>query len=362
MDWNSQTGDRLLLEGDGYISDFNESFLLPADDQFKMATRRNSEQNSGASVLARWEHDISVASKTQSQFYYEYFNEGDSEFGNEIRHTFDFDFQHDIALQKNNAFNWGLAYRFVRNSVSDSIFVTTDPTNLNLHLVSAFIQDKAIFFNDTIHLTFGTKVQYYTLSGWDYQPSIRLLWKIHSQHRLWASFSRATRSPSRGETALNLKPLPLSNSSPLKFTFQANPNFDEEQVYSYELGYRGWLNNRLSIDLAFFYNEYKDLFTGSVENLDLANDLMTLSSKNGATAKTWGIETAIDWRPIDPLRIQLSYSYLQVNHHQNNTAIEVERPQNEPKNQFSFRSSYDVSPTITFDTSAFIFSTKILTC
>ena len=288
VDWNSYRGDRLMFEGDGFVGEFNESFLLPADDQFSAATRRNSEQNSGASVLARWEHDFSVASRTYTQFYYEYFNEIDPEFGNERRHTFDLDFQHDIALSADNYFNWGLGYRFDANSLSDSQFVLADPAHQDLHLISGFLQDKAVFFDDTVHLTFGTKIQYYTLSGWDYQPSVRILWKLHPEHRVWASFSRATRSPSRGETALSLKPIPLPGPLPLRLAFQGNPEFDEEQVYSYELGYRGWLGNRFSFDLAFFYSEYEDLFVGSAPRLDLANGLITGSIENGASAKTWG--------------------------------------------------------------------------
>lgn len=348
IDWNSQEGDRLMFEGDGYASDFNERFLLPADDQFSTPKRQNSEQSSGASILGRWEHDFSVASRIQTQFFYEYFNENDPEFGDEQNNTFDLDFQHDIAFLENNYFNWGLGYRFVTTSLSDSNFVSANPADKDLHLISAFIQDKAIFFDDTVHLTFGTKIQYYTLSGWDYQPSIRLLWKLHPNHHIWASFSRATRSPSRAETALRLKPLALPGSSST-FVFQGNPKFDEEHVYSYELGYRGWLGNHLSFDLALFYNKYEDLFTGSVPQFDPTNGQILASIENSATAKTWGIETALEWRPIDDLRLQISYSLLRINFRQNSNLPPQERPQNEPENQFSFRGAYDVTSTVAFD-------------
>ncbi len=339
VDWNSLTGDQVMIEGDGYItSKFNEGFLLPADNQFNSASRQNLEQQTGASVLARWDHDFSVASRTHTQFYYEYFNEDDSAFGREKRNTFDLDFQHNVALSKENYFNWGLGYRFVASSLSDGDFVTVDPKHQDLHWISAFLQDKIIFFDDTVHITFGTKIQYYTLSGWDYQPSVRLMWKPHSEHRVWAAFSRATRSPSRGETALSLNPLPLPGSLPLRVEFQANPEFDEEQVYSYELGYRGWLGNQFSFDLAIFYNEYEDLFAGTFNQF-------TASIENSGNAKTWGIETAVDWRPINSLRFQVSYGYLRVNVR----LPQQERPRNEPENQFSFRSSYDISPTVAFD-------------
>jgi len=67
VDWNSQKGDRLMFEGDGYFSEFNDNFLLPADKQFEQPNKQYIEQNSGASLLLLWDHDISVASTTHTQ-------------------------------------------------------------------------------------------------------------------------------------------------------------------------------------------------------------------------------------------------------------------------------------------------------
>lgn len=343
MDWNSQQGDRILFEGDGYIGEANDNFLFPTDDPSGSA-RDNFEQNSGANIMARWEHDISLASTVQSQFYYEYINIVDNEFGNENSHTLDFDFQHDIALSKDNYFNWGLGYRLVIDHFFDGEFSIIDPNHQNLHLVSAFVQDKAIFFDGALHFTFGTKVQYYTLSGWDFQPTARLLWKVHPAHRLWASFSRATRSPSRGETAFSLKPtIALPTLIPLTLDFQTNSDVDRELVYSYELGYRGWLSNSFSLDIALFYNDYADLITATIDLPDFVNKQLPVSFDNTASAQTWGVEVATEWRPIDPLRLQLSYSFLQINSSEPNFLHK------DPENQLSFRGSYDISSTVAID-------------
>ena len=286
------------------------------------------------------------------QFYYEYFNQQDQQFGDEKRNTLDFDFQHDIALTEDNYFNWGLGYRYVASSLFDSTYVTADPTHQNLHLVSAFVQDKAAFFDNTVLLTLGAKVQYYTLSGWDYQPTVRLLWKFHPEHRVWAAFSRATRSPSRGETALSLKPQQVPerfSPFPISFDFAGNPALEQEHVLSYELGYRGWVGNRLSFDLAIFYNDYDNLVTGYNVPPDVSNPQISFTFENGASAQTWGFEMATDWHLLDSLRLQLSYSFLQVNYHNFNFSDEP-KPNNDPENQVSFRGSYDITPTITFDT------------
>ena len=348
VDWNPNNGDRLLFEGDGYVGDTNTGFLLPTDDQ-SGTPRSDPEQTYGANILARWEHDFSVASTIQTQFYYEYFDLQNNEFGSEDKHTLDFDFQHNLAISKDNYFNWGLGYRFVADSFFDAQYSTVDPTHQDLHLVSAFIQDKALFFDGKLQLTLGTKVQYYTLSDWNFEPAVRLLWKLHPEHRLWAAFSRATRSPSRGETAYNLEPIDLPRQFLDSFVLQANPDLSSEQVFSYELGYRGWLSNRFSLDMTFFYNNYDDLIYLTPNVVNIFTGQVTSSFENNASAQTWGFEAATEWRPFDPLRLQLSYSYLQLNSSQQGT-FQQERSQNDPKNQVSFRGSYDITPTIAFDT------------
>ncbi len=343
IDWNSNDGDRLMIEGDGFVSHINDEFLLPVDDQ-SGEPRRELEEQSGASALMRWEHDFSVASTIHTQVYYEYFNEEDHQFSSERSHTLDFDFQHDIALTKNNYFNWGLGYRYVNSAYFDGILSTTEPTYQDLHLVSAFVQDKALFFDGALQLTLGAKVQYYTLSDWDFQPSVRVLWKVHPEHRLWAAFSRATRSPSRGETALSLKPLPLPPPIPLDLVFQANPELTRELVNSYELGYRGWwLSNQISLDVALFFNDYKDLITGSLGSVDYVNGVLPASFENDTDAQTWGVEMATEWRPIERLRLQLSYTYLQVH------LAQQDQPHSDPENQLALRSSLNITPTITAD-------------
>ncbi len=76
----------------------------------------------------------------------------------------------------------------------------------------------------------------------------------------------------------------------------------------------------------------------------VSNSLLLISLINGGTANTWGIEAAADWRPIDALRLQISYSFLQVKYRDFRLL-----PDANPENQFSFRSSYDITPTVAFD-------------
>ena len=112
--------------------------------------------------------------------------------------------------------------------------------------------------------------------------------------------------------------------------------------------YRGWFGNRLSFDFAFFYNDYENLITG-FNQWDYASPQIPVTLKNGANAQVWGIEIATDWRPpIDALKLQLSYNFLQLNYRRFNLSNQ-EKPQSDPENQLSFRGSYDITSTIAFD-------------
>ena len=48
---------------------------------------------------------------------------------------------------------------------------------------------------------------------------------------------------------------------PAEVVITGNPNFSDETVLSYELGYRAQINSRLSVDLAMFLNSYRGLQT-----------------------------------------------------------------------------------------------------
>lgn len=348
LDWNSGQGDRVMLKADGYHGVINDVMQLPTATPFDPPFV-NNEPNSGASFQARWEHDFSVASKTRTQIYYEYFDAVDEQFGDEITHTFDIDFQHEIALSDNNLFNWGLGYRIAMDSFYQGKVAHSLPVHKNLHLVSGFLQDKISLFNDRLQLTLGTKIQYFTFSGWNYQPSARLLWKAANEHHLWTSFSRAIRSPTRGETSLSLTPIPLSTHSSETIQLKANPSLQPDTVYNYELGYRTWFANRFSFDLVAFYNHYDHVVNGYFRPSEIVEQQTIVSFVNGATAQTWGFETVADWRPFDNLRLLATYSFLQFSVRDHINSPSRNRARENPKNKFSFHLSYDISKNVNMD-------------
>ena len=199
VDWAPSASDTVMAQGDVYDGDIDQNFTVPSISSPTGGQRvLESGDASGGSLLARWEHLQSLASRVSVQFYYERFRRNDT-FQNERRDTFDFDFQHELALTMRQEFIWGLGYRLSSDHITDAELVSVSPEERDLNLFSAFLQDRISLFDDHLELTLGTKLEYHTFSGWEYQPNVRTIWKPHRNHRLWASFSRATRTPSRGE-------------------------------------------------------------------------------------------------------------------------------------------------------------------
>ncbi len=298
-DWAPSASDTVMAQGDVYDSNNEQNFVVPSLSSPTGGQRVLDDGDAGGgSLLARWEHLQSLASRLSVQFYYERFRRDDT-FQNERRDTFDFDFQHELALTKTQELVWGLGYRLSNDRITDAELVSVSPEERDLHLASGFFQHRINLFDDLVDLSFGTKVEYHTLGGWQYQPNVRAIWKPHRNQRLWASFSRATRTPSRGEVDANVRFIGVPALRSI-VVLEGNSELEPEKVLSYELGYRTWPRDNFYVDIAGFYNDYDDLRLPVFKNIRPGT--IALELINGERATTWGIELAADWRPFHACR------------------------------------------------------------
>ena len=97
-----------------------------------------------------------------------------------------------------------------------------------------------------------------------------------------------------------------------------NANLQAEELTAYELGYRTLLSQRLSLDIALFDNRYRDLSQWDVGTPVLGMtpvphlNVPFAYTNAASTLKTRGIEVVADWRPLDWMRLEGSYTYLHV--------------------------------------------------
>ena len=123
----------------------------------------------------------------------------------ETRNTFDIDLIHHFVLKQRNEVIWGLGARW-----SPSDFIQTVAT-LNFlphhqddNIYSAFVQDQIAILQNKLWLTVGSKFEHNIFTGWENEPSARLLWTPTSHQTLWAAVTRAVRTPSRIDEDLQL--------------------------------------------------------------------------------------------------------------------------------------------------------------
>jgi iron complex outermembrane receptor protein len=353
-DWDFRSNDNLTIQGDIYKGRSGQrtsvsSFSAP----FSTVIQRDTDL-SGMNLLGRWSRLLSETSNMAVQFYYDRTFRREPTF-EERRNTVDFDFQHRFKVTSHQELVWGLGYRYSRGDTDSVPTITISPRSRTDNLFSAFLQDEIVLIEDRLRLTAGSKFEHNDYSGFEFQPSVRLLWTPVARHALWASFSRAVRTPSRVEHDLVLTAA-LSPAAPNFARVLGSKEFDAEKVLGYELGYRIQPADRLSVDLAAFYNHYRDLLSlepGPAFLEPPGSFIIPFFIANKMNAKVYGLELVADWRWLDWWRLRGSYAYVQMDLRpkpgSGDTTTELSAEGSTPHNQVSLVSFIDLPANLQLD-------------
>ena len=323
LDWEPTDVNKLTLQGDLY-----RNRLVENQDLFSLAppyqqTYNEVNYNSGGNVLGRWTHDFSDTQSLTLQTYYDRFKEEEAGAA-ETQNTVDFDAQHRFAFGNRNEITWGLGYRDVEQDYRSSDFATFNPPGAHDHLFSSFVQDEIILIPDRLKLTLGSKFEHNDYTGFEYEPTGRLLWTPTEHQSAWAAISRGARTPDWLDLhsqvdLLVLPPNPPAMPIPTKLASYGNPNLDAEDVTAYELGYRIEATKHLSFDIAGFYNDYDHLIapTGMSSQTLLSPqltpyELVSVTDQNAGGAQTFGAEISARWDVTDNWHLTANYSWLGV--------------------------------------------------
>jgi len=290
--WNTVQGGFRL---DYYMSEKN-TFTLQGDLYSGHENTPIAGIN-GQNILGRWTHTFSESSNLKLQLYFDrtFRNLSGIAFTDEIK-TFDIDLQHSFLWGKRQQITWGGSFRSAVDNTKNSRALTFTPANIDLILVTGFLQDQITILKDRLQLTLGTKLSSNHYTGFEYQPSGRLALTPNAHHTIWAAVSRAVRVPSRFDTDETLPSVTTPNGK-----------FASEKVLAYELGYRLEPIARMAISLAGFYNLYTDLRSinanpnGTAPPLIFAND---------QKAHTWGVEVSANYWMFDWWHLRMGYTYL----------------------------------------------------
>ena len=88
-----------------------------------------------------------------------------------------------------------------------------------------------------VRATLGSKFEHDSGSGWDMQPTARIIWDVGpSGQHLWASVSHALRTPAPYDTSLQISaPLPPVNGVPAQLSVSGNPDYPTERLDDVEM-------------------------------------------------------------------------------------------------------------------------------
>jgi iron complex outermembrane receptor protein len=274
-------------------------------------------ETSGANLLARWNKGCEADSHWQAQAYYDYHTSEDSADLNWNTHILDFDLHNNRSLGGVQRLTWGLAYCLSYSEVETGSNLTFDPEIKTNNRFSAFVQDEIDLVKEELRLCLGSKFEHNEDTGFEVQPSARLLWKMDVNHSLWAAVSRAIRTPSRGELDSVLRQIqPQDPLPPVMFEIHGNKDLEAEELIAYEAGYRTTFCESVSLDVAAYYNRYNNLVsilqpTGPMILLPDPVPHFVAYSRDGNDLKaaSYGVELNVKFDINKSIRLIGAYSY-----------------------------------------------------
>ena len=356
-DWDSNNRDTFTLQGDLYNGDAGGKVQITTYSPPAVTSVEQNAELSGGNLLGRWRRVLGEGSDVQVQAYYDRTNRHEPSLG-ETRDTFDVDFLHHLTLPKRQNFLWGLGVR-----LSPGKFIQVVPTivfapRVTDKLYSAFVQDEIAIVRNQLWLTIGSKFLHNNYTGFEIQPTARLLWTPNPRQTVWGAVTRAVRTPSRVEEDLQVTGL-VGTNPPLFFRAIGDGKFDSERLIGYEAGYRNLVTSELYLDITTFYNDYHRLLSlepGApfVEASPAPpHTVVPLFLRNGLLGSTSGVEIEPDWRPTHWWRLTGSYSYLHMDLKKEASSLDSSTASStegsSPHHQVVVQSSLDLPKNLEFD-------------
>jgi iron complex outermembrane receptor protein len=339
-EWTPSCDDTFTAEGDVFDSnsDNAQTFAFPTPPF--VATPRFNSHDFGQDCILRWTHIIDDDSDWSVQAYYDNFGR-ETPFANLDQRTYDVDFVYRFPIGDAHNVVCGAEYRRIDDHFFGDFGLSLDPVRRSTNLFTYFIQDQITLVDDEWFFIAGSKFEHNDFTGFEFQPSVRLLYTPSERASAWAAISRAVRTPNRFDQGLTFNQ--FAGPGPTFARITGNRDLQSEDLLAYELGYRAQPTEQFSWDLALFYNDYSDLsgtqslgppfFDPSIPGI-----IVPLTLDNNATADTYGGELTSTYQVRKDWQVTGSYSLLYMDVHA--TATDITQGSS-PVNQAYLRSSWD---------------------
>ena len=359
------TNNMITAQGEIYDGRFNQTYNIVSQVRPPFLTRFNFEnKNTGGNLLSRWRHSFSNKSEFSIQLYFDRVKRFEAAVRGAIN-TYDVDFYHRFQLGSRNDIVWGAGYRLISDHFDSTFTFSLNPNKRKLSIFNTFLQDDIQLIRDKVKLTIGSKFEHNEYTGFEIQPNARLFWAPSENQAVWASVSRAVRTPSRGENdaRIILWATP-QNETPTNFiVLNGQSDFKSETMVALESGYRIRTSHNLSVDASLFLNEYRNLRSDdlaspavSMNSVYSPNFELAVEVNNNLRGHSYGFEASSEYVPIQKLRLKATYSFLKI--HLTEKSNVKSDPINKfiekqsPVHQFYFQSFFKIHPRV--DTNIFL--------
>ena len=307
----------------------------------------------GGNVLARLSQKTAEDAGWDLQFYYDHVERLEySEPQSTRRDVFDIDFQSHLQPLDGHNVVWGVGYRFHHDMLetSPAFYFSYADGDRTYDVFSTFLQDEITLIEDQLKLTLGSKLSHNDFTGWEIQPSSRLLWMPSETQAVWAAVSRAVRTPSRieddGRLPIAAFPTGPPPAPPAYLIQVGNPFMQSENLIAYELGYRQQVTEAFAWDAALFYHDYEDFLTSTSMSPVFGPEPGLVFNKvfgNNGSADSYGVELSGSWQAAENWRLFGSYTFLRA-------FTNVSNAPSDAHNMFYVQSSWNVTEELNFDT------------
>lgn len=344
-DW---TGNRLSFRYDGGT---DKQKLFVAGDYHKFdfrsyqdltGTAGSNYPSYGGNILAKLDLNHSNGSSDAIQMFYDTYNDRINGSVPVRSATLDLDYQHSFADWGKHSVVVGAGARYIADDYSGG-YQLLDKERRKMGVLSAFIQDE-IKLNAKSKLSIGTKMLHNEFTGWEFQPSIRFATQPDENHAIWASLSRAVRTPTQAQDSIGIT-IP---GSPAWAALSGDDHLKSVGLVAAEAGYRVNVGKKMTVDASVFHNNYDhiDSFLPGTPTMVAApfpHAVVPITLANTGNAKTYGFELSSKIQATDKWRLDLGYSFLDVDLPANSTTWDA------PKHQASLLSTYEINSKFSFD-------------
>ncbi len=294
IDTNPKSATRFTFKTDIQSEHLGQQFSVPSLTAPYNLTISSRYPAYGLNSVARWEHDEANGGAQSLQLSYGHIEGWSDAAVSERRDSEVVDYQRQFAKTGRHAFTLGAGFTRSSDKVRSNGVTVVTPASFTENLYSAFVHD-TLDIKANLKLLIGSKFEHDPYTGWQVQPNAQLLYTPNEHRTYWYSVSKAVRTPSRADIGVGFDLQTIPGTPPVLLTLVGNPNFHSEEVISNEIGTRFTLKNNTFLDLAAFYNEYRQLrtFEAATPYFSVDHVVQPFTFKNKMSGKTAGLEAAL---------------------------------------------------------------------